>query len=84
MPQFWSRDGRSTAILAVRMGKMPMLRRPKLRHYRSVRLDSNQQNRGFKPQMFAVASRPKWWRKVEDLNSCGCYAVAGPRNRSLA
>jgi hypothetical protein len=32
MPQFRSRDGRSTAILAVRMGKMPMLRSPKLRH----------------------------------------------------
>jgi hypothetical protein len=31
MPQFRSRDGRSTAILAVRMGKMPMLRSPKLR-----------------------------------------------------
>jgi hypothetical protein len=31
MPQFRSRGGRSTAILAVRMGRMPMLRSPKLR-----------------------------------------------------
>jgi hypothetical protein len=45
MPQFRSRDGRSTAIpslhsgraLAVRMGKMPMLRSPKLRHYSAIK-----------------------------------------------
>ena len=50
----------------------------------SGRLDLNQQNRGFKPQMSAVASRPECWRKVEDLNPCGGYAVAGSQNRSLA
>jgi hypothetical protein len=36
MPQFRSWDGRSTAILAVRMGKMPMLRSSKLRHYKQI------------------------------------------------